>query len=220
MKTLLTITRADDKRNVSSLPEDTFTVMINPEQVQHQQQLLYDKSRTHGQKRQENKFSAVGKDQVSFEIVLDATGVVRQDVEDESITVQLRKLRRIIYELDDQTPQPNHVRLLWGTFLFFGQLSHMSTSFTLFKPSGEPLRAKLSFSFQGSVRDSKKEVQANANGDNAVQMRQVRKGDTLPLLCSSVYGDPAYYADVAAYNGLDQIEPLVEGAQLAFPARA
>ncbi len=219
MKTLLTITRADDKRNVYGAPEDTFTVMINPEQVQHRQQLLYNKDKTFGQKKQENKFAAVGKDSVSFEVTLDATGVVRQDVEAESITAQLRKLRRIIYEFNDETPQPNHVRLLWGTFLFFGQLSNWSTSFTLFKPSGEPLRATLSFSFEGSVRDSKAELKTNAGSGNVVQVRQVRKGDTLPLLCDGVYGDPSYYADVAAYNGLDQIDPLEEGTQLAFPPR-
>ena len=216
MKTPLTLTRADGDRNVYGAAKDTFTVMINPEQMRHEQKLCYDRTKAQGQKGQEIRFAAVTADKVAFDIVLDATGVVRQQEEDESITEQLRKLRSIVYELGDKAPQPSHVRLLWGTFLFFGRLESLTTNFTLFKPNGEPLRAKLSLAFVGSVRHDKKELKDNGVNNNLVQTVQVRAGDTLPLLCEQILGDASCYLEVASQNDLDCLHPLEPGMQLEF----
>jgi phage tail protein X len=45
----------------------------------------------------------------------------------------------------------------------------------------------------------------------------VRQGDTLPLLCQRIYGDPGYYIDVAAFNQLADFRSLRAGMQLHFP---
>jgi hypothetical protein len=37
------------------------------------------------------------------------------------------------------------------------------------------------------------------------------------LLCNRIYGDPAYFVDVARYNGLDAFRRLEPGARLQFP---
>jgi nucleoid-associated protein YgaU len=45
----------------------------------------------------------------------------------------------------------------------------------------------------------------------------VRDGDTLPLLCERIYGDPGYYIDVARFNGLVHFRCLEPGTRLHFP---
>jgi len=48
----------------------------------------------------------------------------------------------------------------------------------------------------------------------------VRDGDTLPLLCHRIYGDPGYYLDVARHNQLTDFRQLRPGAKLHFPPLA
>ncbi len=57
----------------------------------------------------------------------------------------------IVYKYDGSNHEPNHVRVLWGNLIFFGRLESMSVEYTLFKPGGEPLRAKIKLSFSGLI---------------------------------------------------------------------
>ena len=45
----------------------------------------------------------------------------------------------------------------------------------------------------------------------------VAPGDTLPLMCFDVYGDPRYYLFVAGYNRLDGFRQLSVGQPILFP---
>lgn len=217
MKTPLTITRADAKRNVLTGDDDRFTVMINPEQLKHDQRIHYNETRKLAQNHQKHRFSAIGSDTVSFELTLDGTGVVRQDVEAPEVSAQLRKLRSIVYTVDAKRSEPSHVRLLWGSFLFFGRLTTFNTAYTLFKPSGEPLRAKLTLAFVGSVQQGVDEPRATASDNSSVKSVQVREGDTLPNLCKEHYGNAACFPEVASHNGLSQVTPLQAGDWLELP---
>lgn len=217
MKTQLTITRTDEQHVPSSSPNDTFTVMINPAELSHTQAVCYDSTETHGQAQQRYRFAGAGKDSIGFSVVLDSTGVVAQEVEAWGIPAQLRKLRQIVYDFNEKGHQPSPLRVLWGTFLFFGRLKSLSTTYTLFKPSGEPLRARLQFALVGSVRNDKSLEIAVGAKTGVRRVVKVRKGDTLPLLCADVYDDAGMFQMVALFNGLDQIEPLQEGVELSFP---
>ena len=44
-----------------------------------------------------------------------------------------------------------------------------------------------------------------------------KHGDTLPQLCFAIYGDPRYYLQVAAENGLTNFRDLSPGDNLVFP---
>ncbi len=48
-------------------------------------------------------------------------------------------------------------------------------------------------------------------------VRTVQAGDTLPLLCTSIYGSARHYLLVARHNGLDDFRQLQPGQQLQFP---
>ena len=48
-------------------------------------------------------------------------------------------------------------------------------------------------------------------------MRTVKAGDTLPLMCYRIYGDPKYYLDVAEVNHLGNFRVLIPGSALVFP---
>ena len=104
-----------------------------------------------------------------------------------------------------------------STLIFFGRLESMATQYTLFKPSGDPLRAKVDLGFTGFMSTKEAELVSNRSSPDLSHRIEVRQGDTLPLLCSRIYGDPLYYLDVARFNGLSDFRRLTPGAKLHFP---
>ena len=93
----------------------------------------------------------------------------------------------------------------------------MSTTYTLFKPSGYPLRAKVALSFVEAVSKAESELLSNRSSPDLTHLIEVRDGDTLPLLCKSIYGDPGYYLDIARFNNLTDFRNLKPGTKLSFP---
>ena len=87
----------------------------------------------------------------------------------------------------------------------------------MFKPSGDPLRATVTLDFVGTMSSTEAALMANRSSPDLSHMVEVRQGDTLPLLCQRIYGDPAYYLDVARFNRLVDFRNLKPGGKLHFP---
>lgn len=197
----------------------SFTVMLNPADVKHTRGIVYDKKKAQGQPAMDPKFSATDTETINFALVLDGTGVVplqtgetRRDVK-----TQLDQLNKVVYQYDGQQHEPGRVRLLWGTLIFFGRMQSMSTHYTLFKPGGAPLRAKVDLSFVGAMSKRETELVSNLSSPDLTHVIEVLDGDTLPLLCNRIYGDPGYYLDVARHNQLTDFRNLKPGCKLHFP---
>ena len=109
------------------------------------------------------------------------------------------------------------MQIVWGTLLFNGRLTSFHIEYTLFRPSGAPVRAKVSMSFQGFKTKKEATLEANASSPDLSHAVIVQDGDTLPLLCYRIYGDSSYYIDVARFNGLHVFRALKPGATLHFP---
>ena len=220
-KSQLTITRAEIAADGSMTIDRTksFTAMLNPTEFKHKRAIRYNTKPTLGQVGSDTRFSAVEPDTVTFALTLDGTGVVPVPAADASKSVadHVKALNDVIYKYDGSDHEPDHVRLLWGTLILYGRLQSMGIQYTLFKPSGDPLRAKIDLEFVGFMSSKEAELAANRSSPDLSHLVEVRDGDTLPLLCSRIYGDPAYYPEVARHNGLDSFRQLTPGARLHFP---
>ncbi len=199
----------------------TFTVQINPADFQHSTGVRYDKTQAQGEGANAPRFSSVDEETVNFSLVLDGTGVVPPPAggQREDVKTQLKKLQHITYEYVRLTKEPPLVRLLWGTLIFFGRMESMKTQYTLFKPSGEPLRAKVDLSFLGAMSKKESELVSARQSDEAPAMVFVREGQTLPELCQEHYGEPFHLLEVARYNGLPSIMAIKPGMRLMMPPR-
>lgn len=196
-----------------------FTVLLNPADVKHTRGIVYDKKKAQGQPAIDPKFSAADVETLGFALVLDGTGVVPLPAGEARLDVktQLENLNKLVYQYDGNQHEPGRVRLLWGTLIFFGRMQTMSTHYTLFKPSGAPLRAKVDLSFVGSMSKRETELVSNLSSPDLTHLVEVRDGDTLPLLCNRIYGDPGYYLEVARFNQLTDFRNLKPGGKLHFP---
>lgn len=194
---------------------NAFEVYINPEQIQITRGVSYN-NEDNGTNTAGNtpKFNGYEDDQVSFDLYFDGTGVagIRIDV-----ASRIDQLHNTIYDYKGGIHRPNYTKLSWGSFNFNCTLKSISTTYTLFKRDGTPLRAKVSLSFIGYVNPGKRESQAFKQSPDMTHVKVVRVGDTLPIMCKDVYGEIDYFQQVAQINGLVNFRELEVGTKLYFP---
>ena len=217
LKKLLTISpcKVDSSGNISvDTSKSSFEVMINPASYSHGFSIKSNKKEAIGKSATDPKYSGVRPEKVDFEIVIDGTGVVAGSPD---VKTQVQNLKDVVYTYDGTEHAPNHVRLLWGSLIFFGTLDSMPVEYTMFKPSGEPLRAKLKLVFSGFVSKEEESLRANRSSPDLAHIVEVKAGDTLPLLCYRIYQDSSYYPEVAKVNNLLNFRSLNPGDRLHFP---
>lgn len=217
LKKKLTITKCTREKNGNTtVTSDKFEVMINPEGYTRKWNIDYSSEKTLGQMAEEKKFSKMGACSVNIKkAILDGTGVVQ--LGGPTVSERIEQLRKIVYNYDGDKHEPNRVRLLWGSLIFFGRLTSLSVDYTLFKPDGSPLRAEVSMDFEDSTSPQEAQLIANQSSPDLTHIVEVSAGDTLPLLCHRIYGDCAYYPEVAALNNIESILYLKPGIKLRFP---
>lgn len=223
-KTRLTMTRCSvTEDGQTTVESDEFQTMINPAEFTLDRSISYSDEKTLGQLGSDVKFSAINPEKVKFNIVLDATGVVpgaAAGAPPKAVKTHLADLLKVVYKYDGNRHEPSRVRLLWGGFIFYGRMESMSTQYTLFKPNGEALRAKVTLGFVRYLSKNEEVLASNRSSPDLSHSVEVRMGDTLPLLCNRIYGDPRYYVEVARFNRLPDFRRLVPGARLHFPPLA
>jgi len=190
-------------------------VMINPSTFTHDHSVTYCKDNTIGANGEELKFKQINEEKISFELVFDGTGVIPNSTG--TVKDKIDKLKKISYRYDGTEHQSKPVRLKWGDFLFYGRLNTINVEYTLFKPSGEALRAKTKLSLSGYMSKEEQALRKNNSSPDLTHTIVVKAGDTLPLLCYKVYKDASYYPEVARINGLNNLQVLQPGKRLKFP---
>ena len=192
-------------------------VLINPSAYSCTMGVEYAHRPTLGQPAATPEFSHVKAETLRLpQLVLDATGVVAL-VGMQSVPDMIKQLLKLFYKVDGDKHAPNLVCFSWGDLTFFGYVSDIVIDYTLFKPSGEPLRAKIKLTVLSSMSAKESMLRANLSSPDLTHLVEVRAGDTLPLLCQRIYRNPAYYPQVARINGLVDFRHLVPGMQLRFP---
>lgn len=199
----------------------TFEVMMNPSQYTHQRNINYSEEASYGSTGAHSIFNKFEPETVSFnELVIDGTGAVPPATASgvtPSVMDQIESLTSIIYAYSGNNTEPPWLKLLWGTLIFYGRLKSMKINYTLFKPSGEPLRAKVDLDFIGAMSPQEEALRETLTSSNQSQYLMVIAGDTLPMLCYRVYSDSSYYLAVALANNLTSFRSLTPGTVLYFP---
>jgi hypothetical protein len=212
--------KVDTAGNISvDSSKKSFEVMLNPSDYKHHYSICYNKKEDLGQSASEPKFSNIEEETVTIgEIVIDGTGVVNlpiPGVGSPDVKTQIQQLKDVVYTYKGDIHQPNYVRLLWGSLIFFGRMKSMSVNYTLFKPSGEPLRAKVqNLSFGGFMSKEERSLRANKSSPDQTHIVEFKAGDTLPLLCYRIYKDSSYYPEVARANNIVNFRDIKPGTKL------
>ena len=225
----------NDRPQVSDAPEDSYTVQVNPSSYTLNHLLNYSYHRGQGFSGSEAVYSDSPPVNLEFEFLFDGTGVVPKpstlgDVplvgaiasalsKDEPFVVmdEIKKFNALVYEYSGEIHRPRQVLLVWGTLAFPCVLTSVAYRFTLFKEDGTPLRAVAKCSFCESMPVAESELRKNKKSPDLTHLRDVRDGDTLPLLAHEIYGNPQLYLEVARANKLVNFRRLRPASRLSFP---
>lgn len=221
--TKMTITAYSDAAFTTKVggPGNPFAVWINPASYSRRTNINYNDRQAQGSSGPSPEFNRVAREEVSFELIFDATGVIPppagQTAYTNGVADGIAQFTTLAATLNGTIHSPNYLMLAWAQLQFQCVLTSMSVNYTLFMPDGTPLRAKVAVSFQSYTSETQLANETKKSSPDLTHLVTVVAGDTLPLLCHTIYGDSRFYYRVARFNGLDNFRTLKPGQQLLFP---
>lgn len=192
--------------------------LINPETYTLDYKLKFSESgQGQGTSGKQLKYEYTEPEEITFEFLFDNTGIIdgkpRADIADD-----VKHFKQVLTDYKGDAHEPRHFKLVWGkNSIFKGRVTELSITYKLFNPDGTPIRAVAKVKFKSSIEELKRAAKENKQSPDLTHVRQVKAGDTLPLMCYRIYGDARYYLRVAAANQLDDFRRLTPGTSILFP---
>jgi hypothetical protein len=197
--------------------QETFEALINPETYTIEYKVKTSDAQAQGSSGTQAKFEYTLPEELTFDFLFDSTGLVDGKPKPDGIFDDVHAFRRLLTEYRGASHEPYHLKLVWGNLLFKGRAVEVGVTYKLFNPDGQPIRATVRAKFKGSIEEKKRVAQEFRRSPDLTHRRTVKPGDTLPLMCFQVYGDPRHYLFVAAFNGLEDFRSLTTGEPILFP---
>jgi contractile injection system tube protein/LysM domain-containing protein len=217
------ITAYSDDSFTASSQKGQMSVYINPDQYTHNYTIVYSNTQAQGSPKGSPEYNKTPSDTVNFQLIFDGTGVVpsplpgKPPAPEDGIVTQINNFMGLALNYNGKIHSPNFIQLSWGTLVFNCRLQTLKLTYTLFKPDGTPLRAKADTTFIGFQDEQEIAKEAKASSPDMTHVVTVKSGDTLPLLCSNIYGSGLYYTEIAKVNGLTGFRELAPGSRIFFP---
>lgn len=203
-------------KSFKGTPIVSMVVLVNPESYKLTKNVKYSENRKLGTGDTTVHFNKYEKEDLSFSIVFDGTGVI-PGTGLFSVMDKIDELEKTVYQCSSKIHQPNYVRILWGDLLFDGQISGYTLNYTLFSPEGIPLRVKVDMSFDRSISEDIT-IRRSEQGE-LQEMRVEMKEGGLSTHCVELYGDALKARQVAQKNKLNSIRNVKPGTKVTFPKK-
>jgi hypothetical protein len=197
--------------------KDQFEALINPETYTIEYKVKTANAQGQGSSGAQAKFEYTLPEELSFEFLFDNTGIIDGKPKEDGIFDDVNHFRQMLTGYQGNSHEPYHLKLVWGNLIFKGRAIELGITYRLFNPDGQPIRAVVKVKFKGSVEEKKRVALEDKSSPDLTHVRKVKAGDTLPLLCNQIYGDPKYYLQVAQVNALSNFRSLTLGSELVFP---
>ncbi|RAJ06511.1 hypothetical protein LX64_01638 [Chitinophaga skermanii] len=195
-----------------------FTIPINPENYSQSYKVEAKQKTTGGNQGGAPEYKFTAPEQLKLDFTLDNTGTIEGNIlNGTEVREQVDKLLGTVYKMQGEAHKPAILKIQWGLFTFDCILTTLDINYVLFKPNGDPLRAKVSATFTQYTEPKKRVAKEDKHSPDLYRSVKVNDGDTLPLLCYKNYSDPNFYMQVAYFNGLVSVRDLKKDEQLAFP---
>ena len=197
--------------------KDSFEALINPETYTLEYKVKTAEGQGQGTSSAQAKFEYTMPEELTFEFLFDNTGIIDGKAKKDGIFDDVNHFRQLLTEYQGSSHEPYHLKLVWGNLIFKGRAIELDITYKLFNPDGQPIRAVAKVKFKGSIEEKKRAAKENKSSPDLTHLRKVKAGDTLPLMCYRIYGDPKYYLKVAEVNGLGNFRFLTPGTDILFP---
>ena len=112
---------------------------------------------------------------------------------------------------------PPVVYFVWGSFIFRGIIESVTKKFTMFLPSGVPVRASLNVRMKEYKDDQTQLKEESLESSDRTKVWHVKQGDTLWLIAAQEYGDPSLWRPIADQNNISNPRSLKPGSDIIIP---
>jgi hypothetical protein len=122
-------------------------------------------------------------------------------------------------DIDSDLHAPPICMFVWGTFIFQCIIERVSKKFTMFHPSGFPVRATLSVTLKEYREVIVQLMELDRRSADLTRSWVVKQGDSLWSIAFKEYGDPADWRLIADANHIDNPRQLEPGQELVIPIK-
>ena len=218
-----------------------FEIPINPESFTKSYKVDYEVKKAPGSGKGTNgRFNSTKPEEFKIEFTLDGTYVVQgyrldkrtlknKDKADEKkgarpdknlVEVQLKTFLDTVYEMESEIHRPRFCKIFWGggdKHLFQGILSNLDINYTLFHPTGHPLRIKINATFLDYIAKEEREKRSPKKSPDLTRIKTTKAGDRLEQMVYEIYDDPKFIVQVARANDLTSFRQLDTNTEIRFP---
>ncbi len=209
-----------DKLVIETYPDHEFdeadgewVVLFNPSDYSLTRANRYDSPPTQGTSRPATAFAHGLPDQLSVTFLLDGTGVIGDPG---PVTERVKEFLGLM-RFRGEDHRPAYLRVRWGPLDLPCVLKTATAAFVLFDRAGEPLRARISASFEEVMGEQERVNRERASSPDLYQSWTVEEGQSIDAIAQQVYGDTRYWRPLAEVNGLENPRELPSGLELILP---
>lgn len=200
-----------------------FVLPINPESYKRSHQIQLEDTQNPGAQSNNSKHARTTPEEFNLEFMLDGTKTVEGNMMmDVPVSKQVKQFLDLTYKMNGDIRKPNFLKIVWDDdFVFDCQLSKADVNYTLFRPDGSPLRAKVSATFREHKAPKIKVSEEGrvSNTQNRVE-NALGSGNRLANVVKSASSSNKIM-DIAKANDMANLrKTLPDNAQLVVPADA
>ena len=122
-----------------------------------------------------------------------------------------------LMDIDSDLHTPPICFFVWGSFIFRCIITSATKKFTMFLPSGVPVRATLTVSLKEYKDDQTQLKEASFESADRTKVWHAKQGDTLWSIAATEYGDPTLWRPIAEKNKICNPRALTPGTDLVIP---
>lgn len=208
------VIHAHEEPDYTDHPIDTFKAYVNPTEITIAYEFTLNTQQGQGTTKSKTDFMVAKPADLTINFFLDGTGANGTVID---VQKQVEAFQKVT-GYNGNIHRMNYLMIAWGTLeVRRCVLKGASIAYKLFKPDGVPLRAVITATFTETSDDKTRVAEAQDQSPDLTHIRVAKGGDTLPALCYQIYGNPAYYLEVARANRIDNFRNLIPGTRIFFP---
>ena len=195
--------------------ENTIPVLFNPAEYDISRSVNYAKLSIPGTDSPIMQFINGGETSLNLTLYFDTQNDYIPKTSDD-VRDYMQPIMSALW-IDGALHAPPEAAFSWGSFFFKGVITNAKQSFTMFLPSGIPVRAKLDLTFTNNEDTEDAIKKSSIESSDHTKARRAEKGTQLWQIAAAEYGNPKYWRIIADFNEIYNPRKLLEGGLLQLP---
>jgi contractile injection system tube protein len=200
----------------AAVPSPEIEVQFNPSDLTIDSGAVYASMPVPGLQTPIQQFIRGDADTLTLELFVDDTSSRNQN-STESVKAKLDQLRKFV-RIDKSLHAPPICKFVYGDLDFTGTVVSLRERHTLFSPSGNAIRARVTLVLKKYKSAEVQHRELALESPDRTHIRVLREGETLATLAYEAYGDPRMWRPIAEANGIERPRFIAPGTALKIPA--